>query len=108
MAKESRIGQELSLVTQKLTSDVNAIDLSTKTSAKSNQTLLSFNQLLSQVINSVKEQVIELNSNANSFIQTKVDLENSSTQRQLETDVIATSAEQMAVTVASISEETLN
>lgn len=109
MARESRIGQELSLVTNKLTSDVNAIDLSITTSAKNNRTLLSFNELLallSAVINSVKEQVIELNSNSNSLIQTKVDLESSSAQRQLETDVIASSAEEMAVTVASISEET--
>jgi len=36
-----------------------------------------------------------------------VDLEDSSSQRQLETDTIATSTEEMAVTVASIAKETI-
>jgi methyl-accepting chemotaxis protein len=64
--------------------------------------------LLFKVISNVKEQVIELNANADNLVKTKEDLEKSSLQRQLETDVIATSAEEMAVTVASISEETSN
>lgn len=109
MAEESKAGQELALVAKELMADESAIDLSIKTNAGNNSTLISFNELLgllSKVINNVKEQVVELNANSNNLIKTKADLEQSSSQRQLETDVIATSAEEMAVTVASIAEET--
>ena len=109
MAAESRAGQELSRVAKEIASDINAIDLSIKTKAENNSTLLSFNELLellNHLIRGVKEQVIELNANSNNLMKTKDDLDISSSQRQLETDVIATSAEEMAVTVASIAEET--
>ncbi|ARD44706.1 methyl-accepting chemotaxis protein [Colwellia sp. PAMC 21821] len=109
MAKVNRIGQELALVTKKLTLDSHAIDLNIKTDAQEDTTLLSFNDLLallSRVIGSVKTQVIELNNNAQKLIETKVDLDNSSQQRQLETDAIAASAEELSVTVTSISAET--
>ena len=108
-AEESKAGQELSRVATEIASDLNAIDLSIKTTADNNSTLLSFNELLAllnSVISGVKEQVIELNTNSNNLMKTKDDLEKSSSQRQQETDVIATSAEEMAVTVASIAEET--
>ena len=106
---ESKAGAELSSVTNKLTSDVNSIDLSIKTDANNNPTLLSFNELidlLQNVIHGVKEQIVELNQNSQHLLTTKSDLEQSSAQRQQETDVIATSAEEMAVTVASIAQET--
>ena len=109
MAKVNRIGQELALVTKQLTLDTHAIDLSIKTDAREDSTLLSFNDLLallSRVIGSVKVQVIELNNNSQKLIQTKVELEGSSQQRQLETEAIATSAEELSYTVTSISEET--
>jgi methyl-accepting chemotaxis protein len=109
MKDESKAGTELSNITQKLTSDVQSIDLKVKTAAGNNSTLLSFNQLLDllhHVISQVKEQVIELNENSLNLLHTKSDLESSSSQRQQETDIIATSAEEMAVTVASIAEET--
>jgi methyl-accepting chemotaxis protein len=96
------------MVANQLTSDVNSIDLSIKTKANDNSTLLSFNELLallSQVISGVKEQVIELNNNSNNLIDTKGELEVSSSQRQQETEIIATSAEEMAVTVSSIAQE---
>ena len=108
MADESKAGQELAAVATQLTSDKNSIDLSIKTTADNNNTLISFNELLSllfQVINGVKEQIVELNANSINLISTKVDLENSSAQRQQETEIIATSAEEMAVTVSSIAEE---
>ena len=108
MEEESKAGLELSSVANKLTSDVNSIDLSIQTAANDNRTLLAFNELLtllSQVINSVKEQVIELNNNSAQLIDTKTELENSSSQRQQETEIIATSAEEMAVTVSSIAQE---
>jgi methyl-accepting chemotaxis protein len=108
MEDESKAGRELAMVASQLTSDVNSIDLSIKTKANNNSTLLSFNELLallSQVISGVKEQVIELNNNSNNLIETKGELEVSSSQRQQETEIIATSAEEMAVTVSSIAQE---
>ena len=109
MAEESKAGEELSRVATEIASDINAIGLSITTAAGKNSTLLSFNELLAllhHVVSGVKEQVIELNTNSNNLMTTKTDLESSSAQRQQETDVIATSAEEMAVTVASIAEET--
>jgi methyl-accepting chemotaxis protein len=109
MKVESEAGKELSLVATALTADVNAIDLNIKTTANNNSTLLSFNELLgllASVIQGVKEQVIELNTNSLNLNKTKTELESSTAQRQQETEVIAASAEEMAVTVASIAEET--
>ncbi|MBA6379756.1 MULTISPECIES: methyl-accepting chemotaxis protein [unclassified Colwellia] len=109
MKVESEAGKELSLVATSLTVDVNAIDLSIKARANNNTTLLSFNELLdllSKVIQGVKEQVVELNANSQNLNRTKEELESSTAQRQQETEVIATSAEEMAVTVASIAQET--
>lgn len=109
MKEESNVGKELAFVASALTMNENAIDLNIKTTANDNTTLLSFNELLgllSSVIQGVKEQVVELNTNSSNLINTKTELGISSEQRQLETEVIATSAEEMAVTVASIAEET--
>jgi methyl-accepting chemotaxis protein len=109
MKVESEAGKELSLVATTLTADVNAIDLNIKTTANNNSTLLSFNELfglLASVIQGVKKQVIELNTNSLNLNKTKTELESSTAQRQQETEVIAASAEEMAVTVASIAEET--
>ncbi|WP_039988467.1 methyl-accepting chemotaxis protein [Paraglaciecola arctica] len=111
MADECKAGEELALVAKELMADQSAIDLSIKTNAGDNSTLISFNELLGllfKVISNVKEQVVELNANSNTLINTKLELEKSSSQRQLETDVIATSAEEMAVTVASIAKDTSN
>ena len=109
MADEAKTGCELAVVAEKLTCDNSAIDLSIRTDANGNKTLTSFNELLTvlnSLIDSVKNQVTELNGNANNLITAKAELEASSFERQTETEVIATSAEQMAVTVASIAEET--
>jgi methyl-accepting chemotaxis protein len=105
----SEAGKELSLVATALTADVNAIDLNIKTTANNNSTLMSFNELLvllSSVIQGVKEQVIELKTNSLNLNKTKTELESSTAQRQQETEVIAASAEEMAVTVTSIAQET--
>jgi methyl-accepting chemotaxis protein len=111
MADESRAGEELSHIAQELMADQNAIDLNVTTNAGDNSTLISFNELLtllSKVIYNVKEQVVELNRNSTALIENKEALDTSSAQRQLETDVIATSAEEMAVTVASIAKDTVH
>lgn len=109
MRADSRVGEELSSVTTELTRDINAIDLSIRAPANGAKTLISLNELLellSQVISSVKTQIVELHSNATHLVEMKSELEVSSAQRQQETDSIAASAEQMAVTVASIAQET--
>ncbi|MFT6900265.1 MAG: methyl-accepting chemotaxis protein [Colwellia sp.] len=109
MKVESEAGKELSLVATALTADVNAIDLNIKTTANNNSTLMLFNELLvllSSVIQGVKEQVIELKTNSLNLNKTKTELESSTAQRQQETEVIAASAEEMAVTVTSIAQET--
>ncbi|PKF61753.1 methyl-accepting chemotaxis protein [Psychromonas sp. psych-6C06] len=108
MKKESRAGEELSIIASKLTADKNAIDLSIKTDARKSKTLQSFNELLdvlAHVISGVKEQVIDLNNNANNLLTTKLDLENSSAQRQQETELIATSAEDMVIKIDLIAAE---
>ncbi|NMP31493.1 methyl-accepting chemotaxis protein [Thalassotalea sp. M1531] len=109
MADESKTGIELADVAGKLTENENEIDLALRTDSQDNATLRSFNELLtllSTVIDSVKHQVLELNTNANNLVSSKAELEASAANRQQETEVIATSAEEMAVTVASIAEET--
>lgn len=109
MADESKAGKELSKVTKQMMSDINAIDLTLKADASNSTTLLSFNELLSllsQLIDEIKVKVVELNSNASNLITTKKQLDSSSSKRQHETEIIASSAEEMAVTVASIAEET--
>jgi methyl-accepting chemotaxis protein len=109
MSDESKTGEQLSELTEELMANEEAIDLSLQTDAGNNSTLISFNELLGllfKVISSVKEQAVELSANSRNLLETKVDLEKSSTQRQLETDSIATSAEEMAVTVSSIAQET--
>ena len=109
IADESQVGIALSNVTQQITEDEQAIDLSPRTDAKQSEVLSRFNHLIDRfdsMIGQVKRQVEELNENATHLDSTKTHLEKSSTGMQLETDTIATSAEQMAVTVASIAEET--
>jgi len=74
MKEESKAGLELSRVATEISTDINAIDLSIKTTAHNNSTLLSFNDLLDllyRVINGVKEEIIQLNSNANNLMTTK-------------------------------------
>ncbi|WP_448555691.1 methyl-accepting chemotaxis protein [Thalassotalea montiporae] len=107
MAKESATGHELCDVTEKLTADEQAIDLSMHTSGN-NKTLASFNGLLkviSQLISHAQMQVMELTQNASNLVNAKRELEQSSRQRQQETEMIATAAEEMAVTVQSIAQE---
>jgi methyl-accepting chemotaxis protein len=109
MKKESEAGKALSNVASSLMADINAIDLSIKTTANGNKTLISFNELLdllSNLISGVKAQVLELNLNANNLINTKNGLEESSARSLQETEVIASSAEEMSITVASIAEDT--
>lgn len=109
MEQESKAGLELSRVATEIVSDINDINLNIKTTAGNNSTLLAFNDLLAllhSVIDRMKEQILELNNNSNNLMETKIDLQESSEKRQQEIIVIATSAEEMAMTVTSISQET--
>ncbi|NVK25146.1 MAG: methyl-accepting chemotaxis protein [Gammaproteobacteria bacterium] len=109
MFRQSRAGKELTGVTDKLTKDDKAIDLSIQANDRGNLTLLAFNRLLGllhNLITDIKGEVVELNANASKLKATKTDLEKSSFESQQESDLIAASAEELAVTIASISEET--
>lgn len=108
MAAESKAGVELTNAASSITAN-NEIDLSIQTDARDNQTLSSFNELLSMlsnVIDGVKQQVNEINVNAENLNLTKSQLSDSSQKRQLETNTIAAATEQMSVTISSISDET--
>ena len=104
------VGRQLAQVTQKLTSDVNAIDLNLRVESNGNKVLDDFNNLLTllnNVVSDVKQQSRHLSANANTLINSKDDLQQSLDVKQEETSVIATSAEEMAVTINSIAEETV-
>jgi len=106
---DSIVGNQLSHATETLIADANAIDLKVRTEASDNKTLQGFNsliELLDGVVSDVKEQTQQLAINAKNLIIARDEIELSSDSRQQETNIIATSAEEMAVTVASISEDT--
>ena len=109
LADESRIGIELTHVSEELTENPQSIDLKLRVDEQGNKVLNNFNALLGlldNVVSDVKSNTITLSGNANNLAEAKIALETSSDIRQQETNIIATSAEEMAVTVASISEDT--
>lgn len=109
MKAESLTGQELKKVAETLTKDNCSIDLTVRADAKKNKTLLAFNSLLDVIenlIGDIKKEIIELNNNYQNIQTTTTNLDKSSDNTNIETDMIATSAEEMAVTVSSISQET--
>ena len=109
MYESSLVGKELSDVTQRITINDNEINLSVRCEEGQSDVLKGFNTFLASIehlISDIKNQATVLSENAHTLLSAKDDLEHSSTQRQLETDSIATSTEEMAVTVASIAEET--
>ncbi|MEG3755420.1 methyl-accepting chemotaxis protein [Psychromonas arctica] len=106
---DSRVGEELSRVTQLLTQDDQSLDLKVRTDSKGNSILAGFNDLLSvldNVVGGVKTQANEFIINSENLTSAKTELEISATNRQAETENIASSVEEMAVTVASIAEDT--
>lgn len=109
MYDEAQVGKELSLATQKILNDQNSIMLNVRCVEQSNKILKSFNHFLAlvdTVISEVKKQTFDINNNAQSLIEAKSQLEHASNDRQTEIDTIASSTEQMAVTIGSINEET--
>lgn len=108
---DSQVGHELAHVTQTLTANENSLDLKIRTNASGSTILSGFNQLLSildNVVTGVKNQTDDFIVNSNNLMSAKTELETSASNRQLETEIIASSVEEMAVTVASIAKDTTN
>ncbi len=108
MRDESYVGNQLSYVSEKITHDPDLIDVQVRAEENSNVILKNFNKLLclfSGMITQVKNISGDLEANANALNIAKDDLEYSVNQRQKETEIIASSAEEMAVTVSSIAQD---
>jgi len=106
---DSQVGKELTRVTQRLTKDENSLDLNVHTVTEGSIVLEGFNQLLSilnKVVSGVKGQTNAFIINSNNLTSAKTELEISAGNRQEETETIASSIEEMAVTVASIAQDT--
>jgi len=106
---ENRIANELSRVTNDIVGDSESLDLKPRTFCHGNVVLNGFNQLLSMlenVVGIVKKQSHECISNVANLLTAKNELTRSAKQRQQETENIATAAEEMSATVASISKNT--
>lgn len=106
---DGKVGKELVKVTETLTEDESSIDLKVRANATGNKVLEGFNHLLlvlDEVVSSVKKQGEEFVNNSKNLVSAKNDLESSATNRQHETEHIATSVEEMAATVASIAKDT--
>jgi len=106
---DSFVGTELSTVTEQLTAHEDSIDLSVRSNDKKNKILGSFNKLLSRlenVISEVKNQTSELVEHSNNLLTTQTALTHSADSRKQETDMIATSIEEIVVTINSIANDT--
>jgi len=106
---DSRVGEELSKVTETLTADENSLDLTVRTNALNSPILQGFNQLLTtldKVVSGVKGQTESFIVNSNNLTSAKTELETSAKNRLRETEYIVSSIEEMATTVASIAQDT--
>jgi methyl-accepting chemotaxis protein len=106
---DSKVGKELAQVSKTLTEDENCLDLKIRTDASGNAILTGFNGLLAvldNVVSGVKKQTEDFIVNANNLMTAKSELEISACNRQQETEIIASSVEEMAVTVDSIAKDT--
>jgi len=109
MYDESYVGNQLSSVSESITHNPDAINVHVRADEQSNSILVNFNSLLglfSSMVTNVKSISGDLEHNANTLNSVKDELERSVNTRQRETETIATSAEEMAVTVSSISQDT--
>ena len=106
---ERIVGSELSDAAEKIMGDSKAIDLKVRVNEHDNQVLKNFNQLLEtldNVISDIQRQSANFLSNAENLLVARDELKASSELKQDETNAIATSAEEMASTVSSISQDT--
>jgi methyl-accepting chemotaxis protein len=107
--EDSQVGKELAQVTEALTADESSLDLKVRTDSNGNVVLEGFNHLLlvlDNVVSGVKNQTGDFRVNSDNLMSAKSDLETSARNRQQETEIIASSVEEMAVTVASIAQDT--
>ncbi|MBQ4833516.1 methyl-accepting chemotaxis protein [Pseudoalteromonas sp. MMG010] len=105
---DNQVGKELAFVTQELTKNEDALDLKIQTTTNGNQVLQGFNTLLNildNVVSEVKHQINDFIVNSNNLIAAKSDLEVSATNRQIETETIASSVEEMSLTITSIAKD---
>lgn len=106
--EDSQVGLQLASTTQELTQDPHNIDLALRANEQNSQVLQGFNRLLNileQVIKGAKSQTKELEHNASQLLTAKQELGTSATKRQDETNMIASSIEEMATTVSAIARE---
>ncbi len=109
--EEGLVGQELSDVTEELNQNPDAIDLKLRVEQQDSEILAGFNRflaLIDNVVSDVKEQSIQLKESTDQLVSSKDEIEVSAQIKEDEIHAIASSAEQMAVTVASIAEDTVN
>ncbi|WP_338517093.1 methyl-accepting chemotaxis protein [Alteromonas gracilis] len=109
MKKQSRTGEELTSLTNSIVADPERINLKVQSGTKNDATLASFDSLISILailIGTIKQQVEDLRNSSLSLEKTKHRFQKSSSERQAEIEVIATAAEEISVTISSISEET--
>ncbi|QOL25382.1 methyl-accepting chemotaxis protein [Thalassotalea sp. LPB0316] len=109
--EEGLVGEELSKVTRALTNDPESIDLKLRAKQRESDILAGFNRFLSlidQVVGEVKQQSEHLKACTLGLVGNKDDLEYSAKAKEDEIHAIASSAEQMAQTVASIAQDTVN
>ena len=106
---ERVIGQQLSQATLAMTGDASVIDLSVRVEEHDNPLLKDFNGLLStldNVIGDIKRQTTQFTNDAQNLVAARSELQSSSDIKQDQTNAIAASAEEMAVTVSSIAQDT--
>jgi methyl-accepting chemotaxis protein len=112
LLEDSHVGEELSKVTKELTSNQHALDLSIRTDCKDKNVILQgFNNvlhILESVVSGVKHQVGDFIVNSDNLLKAKSELEKSAANRQQETETIASSVEEMAITVASVAQDSSN
>ena len=109
MRDDSYVGSELSLITEQLTQNKQAIDLSIRANAKNSQTLHGFNELLAllnTLISDAKNQANDLVTNTTHLANLKESLFSSASLRKQENEHIAISVEQLLDTVNMIANKT--
>jgi len=107
--EERVVGDNLSQAAIEITGNPDVVDLKVRIESNGNPVLDNFNNLLAtldNVISNIQSQSTDFLTNANNLITARDDLQASSDTKQNETNIIASSAEQMAVTVTMISQDT--
>lgn len=109
MKKQSITGEKLTSLTKTIVANPERINLNVQSQSRNDTTLMAFDSLVSilaTLIGTIKQQVSDLNNSSLSLEKTKLRFQESSHERQSEVELIATAAEEISVTISSISEET--